>query len=61
MVNRNKVVRKAAKCLEKACFLFWLDQVLPTYSKKDLKLAGTIEIVRSTNHRFRVVCVFERI
>ena len=61
MVNRNKVIREAAKCLEKGCSLFWLDQVLPMYSKKDLKLAGTIGTVRSTNHRFRVACIFERV
>jgi len=60
MINRNKVVKECYKVLKSGGFLCWLDQVLPMYSKKDYKLVGTIGIVRSTNHRFRVLSIFQK-
>ena len=60
MVNRNKVVREVVKVLKPRGFLCWLDQVLPMYRKRELVLVGTIGIVRSTNHRFRVLSIFQK-
>jgi len=60
MVNRNKVVSECAKVLEPGGFLVWLDQVLPMFRKDELHFCGAIGLVRSTNHRFRVVAVFRR-
>lgn len=61
MVNRNKVVKECYKLLQSGGHLVWLDCVLPMYRKDDFKLVGTIGLVRSTNHRFRVVSIFKRV
>jgi len=60
MINRNKVVKEAWIVLKPGGFLCWLDQVLPMYRKDMYKLVGTIGVVRSTNHRFRVVSIFQK-
>jgi SAM-dependent methyltransferase len=60
MVNRNKVVKECAKVLKPGGLLVWLDCVYPMYSKKDLQLIGTVGLIRSTNHRFRVICVYRK-
>lgn len=61
MVNRYKVIQQCALSLSKGGFLVWLDTVWPMHSKKELKLVGLIAIVRSTNHRVRLVSFFERV
>lgn len=61
MVNRNKVVAECAKVLEPGGFLVWLDQVLPMFRKVELHMCGVIGMVKSTNHRFRVVTIFQRL
>lgn len=58
--NRNKVVRECTMVLEEGGYLVWLDQVLPMYRKKDIELVGTIGLIRSTNHRFRVISIFRK-
>lgn len=60
MVNRNKVVRECAKVLKPGGFLVWLDQVLPMYRRKELELVGTIGVIRSTNHRVRMVFIWQK-
>jgi len=60
MINRNKVILECYKVLEKGGFLCWLDQVLPMFNKSMFELVGTIGIVRSTNHRFRILSIFRR-
>jgi hypothetical protein len=42
-------------------YLVWLDMVHPMYRKTDLKLWGQIGIVRSTNHRYRLVTMWTRL
>jgi SAM-dependent methyltransferase len=61
MVNRNKVLSECYKVLKPEGFICWLDQVLPMYRKVELLLVGTIGIIRSTNHRFRVLCIFQKV
>jgi len=61
MVNRNKVVAECAKVLKPGGFLVWLDQAFPMYRKTELKLKGTIGLIRSTNHRVRMTFIWERI
>ena len=60
MVNRNKVISKCVNVLEPEGFICWLDTILPMYRKIELTMVGTIGIIRSTNHRFRVVSIFQR-
>ena len=60
MVNRNKVLAECVKVLEPGGFVLWLDQVLPMFRKAELQLAGVIGMVKSTNHRFRVITMFRK-
>tara|TARA_R100001082_G_C4291834_1_gene128523 strand:+ start:101 stop:673 length:573 start_codon:yes stop_codon:yes gene_type:complete len=60
MIKRNKVLKECVKVLEPEGHLVWLDQVLPMYRKDELKTVGYIGMVKSTNHRFRVITFFEK-
>ena len=60
LINRNKVVFQCSSILEPKGYLVWLDQVLPMFKKENLNLCGLIGIVRSTNHRFRIVSIFKK-
>jgi hypothetical protein len=59
MVKRNKVMR-ALERLPAGAHVIWLDQVLPMYRKEHFRVAGVIGMVKSTNHRFRVVTIYEK-
>ena len=61
MINRNKVLRECVKVVRMGGYIVWLDQVLPMYRKTELKIIGLIGMVKSTNHRFRVVTIFQKI
>jgi hypothetical protein len=61
MVNRNQVVKECYKILKPSGFLIFLDQVLPMYRKDEFRIVGVIGMVKSTNHRFRVVVIFQKI
>lgn len=60
LVNKRKVFAECAKVTQKGGFLLWLDQSLPMHRKTEWRLVGLVGIVRSTNHKFRVVSIFER-
>ena len=60
IVKRNKVMRALANKAKKGTHVVWLDQVLPMYRKDQWKMIGIIGMVKSTNHRFRVVTIFQR-
>lgn len=60
MVKRNKVMRALGKKTKPGTHIVWLDQVLPMYRKADFRVIAYIGMVKSTNHRFRVVTIFER-
>lgn len=59
MVKRNLVMR-ALQRLSVEAHVVWLDQVLPMYRKDAFDQEAVIGMVKSTNHRFRVVTVFRR-
>ena len=59
MVKRN-VVMRALQGLKPGAHVVWLDQVLPMYRKDAFAIEAVIGMVKSTNHRFRVVTVFRR-
>ena len=59
MVKRNVVMKTLAR-LPAGAHVVWLDQVLPMWRKDVFDLAGVVGIVKSTNHRFRVMTVFRR-
>lgn len=60
MVKRNKVMSALAR-VRRGTHVVWLDQVLPMYKKVEWKIVGVIGMVKSTNHRFRVIVIFERL
>ncbi len=60
MVKRNKVMSALSR-LNSGAHVVWLDQVLPMYRKDTFKVIAYIGMVKSTNHRFRVITVFEKI
>lgn len=60
MIKRN-VVMAALGRLPAGAHVVWLDQVLPMYSKKVWAIEAVIGMVKSTNHRFRVITVFRRL
>ena len=61
MVKRNRIMRRLAECCRPGTHVVWLDQVLPMYRKAEWSVVGVIGMVRSTNHRFRVITIFERL
>lgn len=60
MVKRNKVMA-ALRGLPSGAHVVWLDQVLPMYRKDTFAVEACVGMVKSTNHRFRVMTVFRRI
>lgn len=61
MVGRHKVFKECEKVLKKGGFLIWLDQICPMWKKDILEMCITIGIIRSSNHRFRVVTGFKKV
>lgn len=60
MVKRN-LVMQALQRLRSGAHVVWLDQVLPMYRKDCFALEAVIGMVKSTNHRFRVITIFRRL
>jgi len=60
MIKRNLVMRALSR-LQPGAHVVWLDQVLPMYRKDIFAVDAVIGMVKSTNHRFRVVTVFRRL
>lgn len=61
MVKRNVVMRSLAAGMSAGARVVWLDQVLPMYRKDEWTIEAVIGMVKSTNHRFRVVTVYRRL
>ncbi len=59
--NRGKIMRALRRVTAKAGNLVWLDQVWPMHRKDEWKTWGTVGLVRSTNHRVRMVSFFEAV
>jgi hypothetical protein len=60
MIKRNTVLR-ALQRSSLGTHVVWLDQVLPMYRKDAFDVEAVIGMVKSTNHRFRVVTIFRKI
>jgi len=60
MVQRKKVIDALGRCAP-GTFLVILDQVFWMHRKDTWKLEACIGMVKSTNHRFRMVMVFRRL
>jgi len=60
MIKRNVVMRTLGQRLRKGTHVCWLDQVLPMYLKYQFAIEAVIGMVKSTNHRFRVITIFRK-
>lgn len=61
MPNKKRVVEQCARIVKRGGYLIWLDQSLPMYRKTEWKEVGHIGVIRSTNHRFRIATIFQRV
>lgn len=57
--NRGKIMQSLHRVAKPGGNLVWLDQVWPMHKKAQWKTWGTVGLVRSTNHRMRLVSFFE--
>ena len=60
MVKRNLVMQRLGERLKPGAHVVWLDQVLPMYRKDQFSVEAVIGMVKSTNHRFRIVTIFRK-
>jgi hypothetical protein len=61
-VNKSKVIKECSELLCIGGHLVWLDTIQPIWSKADgWKLVGVIGLLQSTNHKVRVISIFERV
>lgn len=61
MVDRRRATRALAEVTLAGGHLVWLDGCWPMHTKKQWLTVGRILIQRSTNHRSRVLSIFERV
>jgi hypothetical protein len=61
MVKRNVVMSALGERLRPGAHVVWLDQVLPIYRKDQFAIEAVIGMVKSTNHRFRVITIFRKL
>jgi len=61
MIQRNRVMRTLGEGLKRGCHVVWLDQVLPMWKKEQFSVDAFIGMVKSTNHRFRVITIFRKL
>jgi hypothetical protein len=61
MVDRGRAMRSIANVTEIGCHLVWLDTTWPMHRKDQWRTVGRIGLTRSTNHRVRMVTIFERV
>ena len=60
MIKRNVVMKTLGNRCKKDTHVVWLDQVLPMYRKDQFDIEAVIGMVKSTNHRFRVITIFRK-
>ncbi len=61
MINRSKILRECWSVLRNDGYLGWLDTMLPMFRKTEWHLCGLICVVRSTNHRVRLLSLFKKV
>tara|TARA_R110000803_G_scaffold20201_21_gene52318 strand:- start:3800 stop:4438 length:639 start_codon:yes stop_codon:yes gene_type:complete len=59
--NRGKIMRTLRRVAQPGADLVWLDQVWPMHRKDMWQTWGHIGLVRSTNHRMRLVSIFRAV
>jgi len=59
-VNKKKVLEAIWKITKPGGYLIWLDTIIPQFNKSMWELKALIGIWISTNHRVRVLSIFQR-
>lgn len=60
MIHRGRALRALAAVTDTGASLAWLDGCWPMHRKAEWQTVGRILVQRSTNHRARVLTLFER-
>lgn len=60
MISRLRVTRALAQVAPPGGFLVWLDTCWPQHRADEWRTVGRITLIRSTNHRVRLISIFER-
>ncbi|MEO8483087.1 MAG: hypothetical protein ABI634_12810 [Acidobacteriota bacterium] len=60
-LNRRRALESIARITQPGGHLVWLDCVWPMHNKQQWVTVGRITLIRSTNHRVRLVSIFERV
>lgn len=60
MVDRRRALATLAQVTRVGGHLVWLDCVWPMHRKAEWRTVGRICLIRSTNHRVRLISIFER-
>jgi len=60
MINRGRVFRALAQVVRPGGHVVWLDTTWPMHRKDEWRTVARIGLTRSTNHRVRMVTIFER-
>lgn len=60
MVDRRAAMAALSNVVRPGGHLVWLDTVWPMFRKTEWRTVGRICLIRSTNHRVRLVSIFER-
>jgi len=58
MPNRKKALAECGRALRPGGHVIWLDTAWPMFRKIELNVVGFINIIRSTNHRYRTAAIF---
>lgn len=61
MVDRGRALRALARVTARGGFVVWLDTTWPMHRKTQWRTVARIAVVRSTNHRTRMVTIFQRV
>lgn len=59
--NKKQTLHSCHKVLKPNGIVVWLDTCLPMFKKTEYKLIGVITIIISTNHRVRLVSIFQKV
>lgn len=59
--SKPTVIRDCYKITRQSGFLVWLDTRFPMFSRRYWNVIGTIGLVQSTNHRVRMITIFQRV
>lgn len=60
MIDRKRATAALAQVTRVGGFMVWLDTCWPMFRKAEWRTVGRIALIRSTNHRVRLVSIFER-